>query len=218
MRDLPRVNQKVELSVPQGEGEISFSSWVQEVEGERVAIASPMRGEELFFVPQGTEVTLYYHDQRGFFALFGEVEDQWPDPPALVVRVGEVRRDQRRRFYRWEATLPVRFVPREEGEKIAPWDWGREEYAWFEGVTKDISGGGMLLLTSFHLHPGEEIWLELSLPSGPLRALGRVVRVVGEGREKAYGVEFQGLGRKDQDRICRYIFGEQARLRRLGLI
>lgn len=218
MRNLPRVNQRVELSLPQGEGEVFFSSWVQEVEEERVAVASPMRGEELFFVPRGTEATLYYHDPRGFFVLFGEVEEQVPDPPLLVLRVQEVRRDQRRRFYRWEASLPVRFVPREEGEKIAPWEWEREDYHWFEGVTQNISGGGILLSTSLSLYPGEEIWLELHLPSGPLRALGRVVRVVGEGREKAYGVEFRDLKPQDQDRICRYIFGEQARLRRLGLL
>jgi hypothetical protein len=103
---------------------------------------------------------------------------------------GEVDRIQRRDFVRVAAHLQVKVR-------------GIDENIGGDTNTIDVSGNGLQVLDRWNMPLGLDVRVELELPDGTLRTLGRVVR---EGAEEDHkGISLVGLGQKDEDRLMRYI-------------
>ena len=129
--------------------------------------------------------------------------------PVMEVTVpGSYERVQRREYVRWECSLNVRW-----------WaiDGAIDEG---QGITVNLSCGGMLGGSRTPLRLGGRYRFEVRLPGAPLSMNGIVVRIDsdGGGSGSLWAVDFTRIGVADQDRIVSYIFGEQLRLRRLGLL
>jgi len=109
---------------------------------------------------------------------------------------------ERRRFVRLDINVKVRWKRIEQINK--------EE----NEVTKNISGGGICLITEEKLNEGDTLYLEIELPSGELiYARGRVVwvneyEIIGVEAKKKYdvGIEFIEIKEEDREEIGRYIF------------
>src|SRR5690606_22583718 len=89
-------------------------------------------------------------------------------------------------------------------------------------VTVDISAGGVQLRLEDPLPRGMFYRVEIDLPDDPVVMRAQIVRStvreLPDGRtHRLYGLKFVGARTRDEDRIVRFIFAEQARRRRQGL-
>jgi c-di-GMP-binding flagellar brake protein YcgR len=77
------------------------------------------------------------------------------------------------------------------------------------GTIKDMSGGGVRLVTEEDIQPGTVVEVRFTLggDSAPRRARGRIVLSFFDASEKKYGhgVAFTGIDRGDQEAIVQYI-------------
>jgi c-di-GMP-binding flagellar brake protein YcgR len=135
-------------------------------------------------------------------------------PPALLVTMPvEARRAERRQFYRLNHTIEMKGTWRER-------PLGNEEGTLhsLEGRLLDIGGGGALLRTRTAVPVGTLMTLEFSLDGDetPVRVNGRAIHVQEEKRTHAYRIntEFEGISRRIQEQIIRFIFRQQTMLSR----
>jgi Tfp pilus assembly protein PilZ len=100
--------------------------------------------------------------------------------------------DERRRFHRVREDCLVRFRRLEAGSLQGPLR---------EGVTHNISGGGICFRTCEPLHVGDPVALDLKLPEfgSSIIAVGRVVRCDPGRGDSDVAVEFWWVGWADDD-------------------
>jgi len=166
----------------------------------------------------GRRVSLEFRDDRAMYRMVSEIVavKDGPVPLLGIAADGEVERLQRREYYRLPVSVPVEARP--EGE---------EEAQWMTGHTLDLSAGGMLLSIRLDVQEGDR--LELRVYLGQEEMVPAVAEVVRReslaGPElprrvprRRFGLKFVEIDMRDRDRIVRFIFREQGRLRRTGLL
>lgn len=120
----------------------------------------------------------------------------FPDP-------GHVHREQRRQHLRVGFTMPVDYQVGMETK------FGKTK----QGVLRDLSGGGCLLLLEEELHYGAMLLLHLSLEEyGRLEVMGRIVRLSPaenrRGTRWLVGVEFYLITDRNRDRLVKFVFNK----------
>ena len=80
----------------------------------------------------------------------------------------------------------------------------------FDGQTTDLSAGGLRMRTRTALRIGDVLWLELTVEQPRILVFSRatVVRV----EQAAYGIRFDELDEYVQQRLVRWVYGEDRRL------
>lgn len=220
------IGTKLELQMYNAFGEKIRPSLVSELEwaeGENVAfIAAPFQGGVIYPVHIGTSLNVYFIHNGDLKRFKAKVLERAADEniPLLKIAVeSEIERIQRRQFYRFACSLPVKYrvidLRDQEQSKKVPFK---------EAVTRDLSGGGLCVIVGEgELKSGELLECELQLSQDSVvRFRGQVVRVStqeldGKHRFKA-GIWFRKIENKDRESIISYIFQEQIRLRKKGLI
>jgi hypothetical protein len=76
-----------------------------------------------------------------------------------------------------------------------------------ESRATNLCEGGLYLqrFTDEPLCPGENLYLELQLPDGPVEVVGRVVKAARELFHEAGAVTFTAISRVDESRIRHYV-------------
>ncbi|MDI3269477.1 MAG: PilZ domain-containing protein [Bacillota bacterium] len=199
-KELPRPNQKVVLRDERGE---SFASFVEEVAGSALTVAIPMRGMVALKGEVGSSYLLEYGDGMAVFQFPAALAAVGAGSWHLQVAEKGVRR-QRRRYLRWPVVLPVKVVL--EGRTL-------------EGRTADISGGGLLAVLPQWIPPGKKVAVVLQLPDRSIRGEARVVRELSPlPQGYRFGLEWVNLRMADEDAIVRFIFRQQQKARRHGVL
>lgn len=208
------MNDRVVLEIPEGPWAGEYPARVEQVWGQRLALAAPRVHGALMVLPEGTELyvtALRVDPVRGgryrarARALGGVGRDQ--EAHLLVVEVLAWERIQLRSFIRAPAMVPVRYRRQEERRK-GPWQTAE---------TRDLGGGGLLLWLKEPLEAGSLVEMVIELPSRPVRAVGQVVRVVEpeEGQGAGVAVQFVQIAEADRDRIIGFVLRRQAEIRRM---
>jgi c-di-GMP-binding flagellar brake protein YcgR len=108
---------------------------------------------------------------------------------------------ERRAFLRVETEVDVTAsLLAEDGTRGEP----------FDGITADLSAGGLRLRTRTALRDGDVLWLELTVEQPRILVFSRatVVRV----EPTAYGVRFDDLDEYVEQRLVRWVYGQDRRL------
>lgn len=140
----------------------------------------------------GAEVSVEHASGRGIHRYTGTMRVDGTRPELLhVALAGDAERIQRREWARVEAVLPVAIR-------------GVDEPLGGDTVTRNVSGGGLLIQDPWGLPLGLDVRVELEAEPGaePIRALGRVVRAL-DGKLK--GVHFEDLSRPDEEKLIRLV-------------
>lgn len=129
-------------------------------------------------------------------------------------RISEIRKIQLRNYFRFPISIPV--IKR---TKIIE---DKEEKTLIEECkTKDISGGGLKLLTNYEHYKGEIIECEFKIKEKTIVSKAEVVRVESVDTfhyKFSIGVRFINMKESDRDAIVKFIFSKQSVLRKKGLI
>ncbi len=106
---------------------------------------------------------------------------------------------EKRRFIRFEVSLKVNYIIR-KAKKIEK-----------TGITKDVSAGGLQLLTEETLEQGSKIELKVFIPQAlnPAHLKGIVLwsKEVPEGKNLSYsaGIEFEGIEEDNKNTFLKFL-------------
>lgn len=217
-KNYPAVNQLLTLVVAGG-GE--YPTRVEGYRGPDIVLALPIVQGMLLSLKPGTRVRAAYQDDTATYHFDSVVSSLEEKPLPLLIVSGpvEIKRIQRRRYVRFEVALPVRF-----GIVGGPEESAAGTLPIHRGTTRDISGGGILLVTGIRLDPGTELYVELELPGqekvGAYGQAMRIYRTVENGprTEHWIGVAFRCIAERERNRIVNFIFEQQRILRQRGLL
>lgn len=193
-----------------------YSTKIEEVEEDTIVISAPThKGVVIPFRP-GQQLIAGVSKEDALYGFYTNVTERGKinDMPVLRIKKGKhSKRIQRRKYVRIDGISQVDL-------KILKRSGGGDEVIYFDKRKvreKNISGGGMLILSPTILAMGTILEISVSLPHfGMIRTVGEVVRVQKVEDEYEIGISFINLSEKDREKIIKYVYQRQVELRRLG--
>lgn len=216
----PNIHQRVWLEAGESGSRNRYISTVLELDSTDVAVALPSVKAQWVLLDCGQPVDIIYTLSDGVYRMPCVVTGRRIEPPAqLRMEVaGDVIRIQRRDYVRIEISVPVKYRRR----LSAAAETGRLRVAPTFGAarTRDLSGGGALLVMPEEVSAGDILDIEFVLGTTTYRMDAKVVRVamvdVDGTAERQCGVHFLELTDGVRDRIIGFLLNEQVRRRKEG--
>lgn len=213
------------LSVEMLEGEerkgLIYSSQLLDVSDSfNMEISCPMHKARYVMLENDSDVRIQYHHHgehvESFIANIISKEMKEGILSIKIKRTSNVERIQRRKFYRLSCCLDIKYCWQLPLSKTSD-DLGiitRSTYK--KGLTKNLSGNGVCIVTNEELPLGTDIQMEIFTKSAPFKLKSTVIRSskMSEINENKYeiGAVFCDISPGYQDKVIKYIFNEQRQL------
>ncbi len=110
----------------------------------QIKITMPTHGTKIVPLPTGVRFECTFYTSKGLFQGIFEVGQRRKEGnlPVLILEIKRpLKKVQRREYYRFECTLPMKYRIADRAEKIAKEDLNNMN--WKDGIVLDLSGGGM---------------------------------------------------------------------------
>jgi c-di-GMP-binding flagellar brake protein YcgR len=212
---LPGTALRIDVSAR--DGDESYATRIEDVDGEHVAILVPMRGLKPRPLPVGTLVRAAYIFRNKRWRFVTEVAGHSEDGAWEYLRLPAfIDCHERRRNYR----LQVAIKPSRIYRLVVPSGDEPETEVEIDGTIVDLSESGCCIASKAFAMPGERLGLEATLPeAGDIAVRARVVFV--REPERGYRMrrihcEFLDMPRAQRDLIARYLMRRQLEMRRRG--
>jgi len=185
-----------------------------------ILVGAPIHEGKIIPLSVGGQVKAYFILPKGFFAFKGEITARQKHNKIFLLKIsvlGSIEKIQRREYYRFDCLMPVKIKIVKEAET----DTVIEDNPWIDTLIRDISGGGVALLTNEAYHLDDIIELHFDLDGQAIKTLGKIVRskVFEQDTQKFdIGVFFHKMSMKDRDTVIKFIFQRQSKLRQKGLM
>lgn len=170
-------------------------------------------GQPVYLLPGAVVTVAFGVPDNGYYrfttTVVGEITK-----PGLSIRLAyptEIERIQQRMYYRLPLSIPFSFRVindlRSHRARIT-----------CQGVTVDISGGGLQFTSSEALHAGDNLEIDIQI-GGQILATGlvgivlRTTKHLGENLQA--GIQFVNISREQEESIIRFVFREQIRRRQM---
>lgn len=209
------VNSRIEIRLP---GKTDFyTSRIEDVNNDKIIIAMPMDHGVPVYLGNGEYLygKIIYEEQVYQFTSMLLEKKLTPIPVWIIALPDKVEKIQLRMFVRLPAMLQINVeqFADDDVECKVPLPFG-------ECYTRDISGGGLLIVSKEPLAIGKKIKVTLLLEENEtIVAMAQVIRVnLASVENKTYliGVKFLDLAEKDRTKIIRFIFKKQLERKRRG--
>ncbi|MDD2619646.1 MAG: flagellar brake protein [Syntrophomonadaceae bacterium] len=202
-----KVNQLLEVEVEFNKGTEFLPSRIEEIKDNNWYISMPMRRGVYITLRVGQRIKIQLKYKNSLMGGFVTIIDRRRGHiPLLIVSKPQelIRMNQKRTFVRLEIAIPVAFkiiIDKQKSEA-------------FEGITGDISAGGLLLYTPVVIEKDQKVEMEIKLPEHEaVFCKAHVVRVLAkakqEGQNSKYAIEYDNFNEIQQDRIFKFIFDKQ---------
>lgn len=219
------VNKRVELR-KKGEN-LRYKSTIQEMDKETFSVAVPSSLGQFLLLHQGEQVfvTLFGDRERFEFSTIVKGRHNKNIPLYILAMPTKIDRIQSRNFVRIPFALEVLYekIDANDFDNLLNLNLSKKT------LTKDISGGGCLLLINEKLKFGDLLCLKLKMPSfeeygnkieeKSILLIGQVTRRIykDEAGFDGAGICFKRISEKDRESLIKFIFyrmREQAKLKR----
>ncbi|MTI48011.1 flagellar brake protein [Sporosalibacterium faouarense] len=219
INDLPNIGDRLELyNITRSREKKKYISQMLDIIDERnYTISGPLKNRNIvpFYINNIIEVA-YYKENKGkyfFEAIVKKVINK--NMYKLVVeKTSKIRKIQQRNFYRLDYSLPALKIYKITKDGI-------EKEIKEECSTENISGGGIGLLSNYSHDKGDLVELKLELDRFVITIHGKIVRIDNANNPQykyTLGVKFSEIDDTDRERIIKFIFNQQRKLRKKGLI
>lgn len=198
-----------------------YGSRIEEIAADEMVIAMPMSKGYPVMLAQGQSFTGQLIIDGIVYQFISKLlrKKIHPIPVWVVSLPDELKKVQLRSFVRTSAMIPVQFkliLP------LASNDPGiSADNPTFSVQTKDISGGGLQLVTRQPFEIGAKGQLIIDIPEGGIiMAIGEVVRVEQPQQENPVfwvGIKFTEVQERDRSKLIKYIFKKQLEQRQKGV-
>jgi len=201
----------LEVIVTNGNNLVRYSSIIEELTDEHMYLAMPMdKGVPVLLLP-GTVVRGRLIVNSTVWEFTGKYIDKvaMPLPMWIIEKPTELRKVQLRNHVRLKTMLTIKIkLIDDEGNEDGP----------LEVTTKDISGGGVCIITRQELLPNTKLTIAIDLPDfGYIETGGVVLRGAKLPDLDVYwnAVKFSDIKERDRELIIKYIFKRLTQQRRL---
>lgn len=213
-----KIGKKIEIVQKSFKDKKSYISQFESIDkkGVDISVLAPMQEGRIIPISRGSIIDVYFINKVDLFHFRAEVVDriiQGAIHLLKINRIDDLKRIQRREFYRFECMLDIKIqiVVEDENEE------SKQEF--FNARVVDISGGGVKIVIEKSLKKNTLLNCELKLKNNDtIDFLGKVVRVDKDSGKYEIGIMFKRIKRNDRETVIRYIFIEQRKLRKRGLI
>lgn len=207
-----------------GEKRKNYQSQVIDVLSEdRVEIAMPMEKSKLILLPVDGEFDLYFYSDSGLYQSYARVVDRYKNNSLYVVvfdLISNLRKHQRREYYRFSCALEMHSRQLEEEEQAAlSGDKNGvlvPQLPLKSSVIADISGGGLRFIANYAYEPQSMILCKYSLLIGgeskEYNLVGKVLSVRELENRKGvfeHRVQYINVDETEREEIIKYIFDEE---------
>lgn len=205
-----RENQRIELEIFRNGKSEKFPSRVEELSENAITISSPLYRGEIVPVNMGEKIKIIINVDNGILQFEITVLDRKKihNINCLVVSKPEsLQKIQRRNFFRIKCQVDVEYRKLVEISQFC-------KDPFIKTSTKDISGGGLLLVAHENVTKESILEVIIHLPKyGEINTVGKVV-MVKDGVEDTKGkkeiaLEFVVIEEKDREKIVKFIFEKQ---------
>lgn len=128
--------------------------------------------------------------------------------------LNELEKFQRRNYFRFKCLLHMKYIELEnEDDKIKKISQKEDDVQVFDGVVRDISGGGIRFICNNIINRGIHIQSFINLGSDIINVVSEVIRkdVISDNKFE-YRSKFINVSDKSREKIIKYIFNEQRKL------
>lgn len=194
---------------------------------DQLELYMPMEKSKLILLPVNAEYDLYFYTQAGLYQCFASVKDRYKSNNQFVLLMeltSNLRKYQRREYYRLSCALEMESRALEEGE-INALD-KNNNYLLPGGPLKtsviaDISGGGIRFVGSYAYEPDSLIYCRYNLViDGVAKEYTLVARILTvKELENRPGVfehraQYVNIDTVEREEIIRFIFEEERNQRK----
>lgn len=191
------------------------------MDNKTATIAAPVYCGELYSIHIGSIMDIFFLREDKLYRFKANVTAREKSGNIAMLRIerlDNIQNIQRRQFFRFDCTIPVNYrvidKSNEPGKMTVPYN---------SSITKDLSGSGLCMLVEEKLDEHAQLDCELYLePDLRINFTGKIIRISKCDFESKYkyeiGLTYKSIDNKDREAIVKYIFNEQRRLRKKGLI
>ena len=214
--------QLIDFFIGDKEIKKSFVSEFESAEGENIIyVAAPIYEGTYLPAPIGTDMFVFIYFASQFYRFKARLKDKLIRDKLPIYKLlinSEIEKIQRRQFFRLDCVLDVKC---REVEFVDERPVPKGNFS--KGLTRDISGGGACLVVTEGIEKGKYVECELQIMENKIiKFYGTVVRSgkSNEDNKSKYGlgVEFYNIDDRTREVIISFIFEEQRKLRKKGLI
>ena len=220
--------ERVKLA-DEGERKRVYLSQVRDIlSEEQLEIFMPMEKTKMILLPVNTEYDMYFYTPQGLYQCFANVIDRYKDDNQYVLLMeltSNLRKFQRREYYRLSCALEMNSRPLEKEEKDA---MDRKAGTYLvpglplkRSVVVDISGGGIRFLSSYSYEPDSLLYCKYNLViDGVSKEYTLITKVLTvrelEDRPGVYEhrAQYVDIDTYDREEIIRFIFEEERKHRK----
>jgi c-di-GMP-binding flagellar brake protein YcgR len=193
---------------------VAYSSKLVEIEKDEIIVEAPI--SEGILVPLKVEdkFDIYFNTKNGFYLVTAQLKERKKSENSIstlkFLVVSKVSKVQRREYFRFDCLLDAKMR-----KMVENFDTPFEEC-----LIKDISAGGIRFNCMSELEKGDIVECIIDLEENGINCVGEVVRVlkVKDNYKYQIGINFINLKNQDRDSIFRYIFNQQRKLIKKGMV
>lgn len=201
-----KVNQLIELEMNYNGEKVVVSSRIEDIREDYLLIAAPIRHGVSMLLPYGSEIIVQFWVRDTLWGFDSVVIGKRinPIPMWVIKKPDKFRRvPQKRQSVRLNINLPITFQYLD-----------RDDQSVYQGITVDISAGGVLFSSAQSCTPGEKIKIEMELTEQlKISSEARVIRCFDKHesglKEYRIAIQFENMTENQRDKIFKFIFDKQ---------
>jgi len=210
--------EKINLVVMDEYNNCEYLSKVEEIhENGIIDVLIPISKKQMIYIKKDAFLKVIISRDSAIFEFKAKLVNKvfGKEPLLQLDRVSEIIKIQRRNYYRLKVIkqIKVRKVVNIKENLY-------EEY--FSAALVDLSGGGIGINSTEKLDANDLVEIDMELSSKTINMYGRVVRIELLIKSKQemynYGIHFEKITEIERNIIMRFIFDEQRKLAKKGLI
>jgi c-di-GMP-binding flagellar brake protein YcgR len=220
MQDISKflsIGTKIHILVMNNNNESQYVSRVDNInEDGTIDVLIPISKRRIVYINEDTVLKVIITKEGAIYEFEAEVENKLFGVDLLLrlKRTSDIQKIQRRNYFRLKSlnTIKIRKIVNLKEAIFS-------EY--FNATMVDISGGGLAFNSELELDINDLIEISVTLNSNTINLLGMVVRADrNENNLKImeYGINFEKITDTERNIIMTFIFEEQRKLAKKGLI
>jgi len=213
---LLKLGENIEIEIDNGESFLKMkSNIISVINDNRISISMPIYKGRIYPIAAGRRINVVFSKaNKGTFYFTAEVVNRMEKENLkilLVKKISDIKHFQRRDFFRLSIVLNMDLEVIENGSPIKT----------IAAISKDISGGGLRLITREKLPKHTVVKCIMKLDNDVVEPFGKVVRCSPQADsiiKHDVGICFTAIDESIRSKIISFIFKNQRKLRKKGLI
>jgi len=205
-----------------------YSSKVYEIlSEEKIEILMPYEQRRVVLLPVDSEYSIYFYTENGMLECKARIVDRYKSNNVFILvmeLLTNLRKYQRREFYRYNCVLELESRVLEEDEKAlvgTPLQEFVQDLPLQKSVIVDISGGGLRFLSNENYKEGSLLFCRYQLEQKDnekvYEVIGKVLSAKPASKRPGfyeYRIQYQHIDNKKREEIIQYIFEEERKNRK----